>query len=352
MSEILMEQGSRTQAPLDPPEEVRNLRSGGWRRLSSKDPILKGIREQLWADGAEPHEWEIARFSKAVYLIRESLSRWTLAVKYYSEKTGSSAQEYSERELSLTQEIRGLGFDQGPIRVVTPHGAWRGVLMMERVEGITLADAIATRGSMPGFLHASLNAVARLLARLHEADTGGDEPLPIRYLKADALEYIDVLEKHGVLKEETSITEALRRSIERWAVEMERCVLPPARVHGDATVTNYMFPSEGEVVAIDWERAKVSHRAFDLGRLSAEIVHSVKGAGGSREEGEEYVDYFLTSYMDHCSSDYFEEDLHRWIRFHRAISMLRIARNGWEPRLERMTLVAGAIAILADMGRI
>ncbi|MDP1086242.1 hypothetical protein Q6245_28145, partial [Klebsiella pneumoniae] len=85
------------------------------------------------------------------------------------------------------------------IRALKPLGVWRGVLLLEYVDGLTLEDVIAVRRSRPGTLLPSLALAAELLATLHvhsvQRGVRPDFDAPL----AKAYKVIDNLVRHGVL---------------------------------------------------------------------------------------------------------------------------------------------------------
>ncbi|MCZ7544814.1 MAG: phosphotransferase [Anaerolineae bacterium] len=136
--------------------------------------------------------------------------------------------------------------------------------------------------------------------------------------------------------------------MDRWAARPEMRAFTPAFIHGDATTANFIFPWGGGVVGIDWERFKTADPAADLGRLMAEVAHSIKQHGGSVAEAVPDVQHVVDSYCRLLPPGWDADALVERARFYRAASTLRIARNGWVPRLDRTALVAQASALLAD----
>lgn len=121
----------------------------------------------------------------------------------------------------------------------------------------------------------------------------------------------------------------------------------PGFNHGDATTSNFIYPWDGGVVAIDWERFKVADPAADLGRLMAEVSHSIKQHGGSVAEAEPFVQRLVEAYCGAVPAGWNVGALIQRARFYRAQSTLRIARNGWVSRLDRTALVAQAAVLLS-----
>jgi len=48
-----------------------------------------------------------------------------------------------------------------------------------------------------------------------------------------------------------------------------------------ATSSKFIFSAESGIVAIDWERSERADHTAGLGRLMAEIIHSVNQYGGN-----------------------------------------------------------------------
>jgi hypothetical protein len=329
------------------PEALANLRSGEWLRLETGDELTEHIAQTYWQEQSLPAGWEVARLSGAVYLYREISSRWTLVTKYYQAKSRHSAQAYAQRELERIEEAGGYAL-LGNVarRTIRGLGTWRGVLFLEHLPGLTLADVIAARVSLPGQLAAGLKSVAQLLSTLHrEAQQVGTAPDFDTALR-DNRRYVKGLQKHGVLKGEEMIVFGLNDLFDKWGLDAGMRDYTPTRIHGDATTTNFVLPEEGRVVAIDWERMKTADPAADMGRLAAELAHSMRKHGADSEEAQAHVEACLQAYFECNGTTPGEEIFRKRARFYEGASLLRIARNGWIPRLERMTMVAHAMAIL------
>lgn len=81
----------------------------------------------------------------------------------------------------------------------------------------------------------------------------------------------------------------------------------------------------------------------------AEISHSVKQHGGSFEESHPVLEHLVNSYCLEIPANWDANAILERARFYQAISTLRIARNGWVSRLDRMALVTKAMALLANL---
>jgi aminoglycoside phosphotransferase (APT) family kinase protein len=292
--------------------------------------------------------WEVARLSRAAYIYRETSVGWALVAKFYAVKAGSSAGKYAARELDCIRHVQATDMAERDARPIKPLALWRGVLFLEYVRGLTLEDTIAIRRSQPGELSHALERAVRFLAALHvhgvQPHAVSDFGPPISY----AHEIVVQLAKHGVLQDYPVACDGLARLIDRWAANPAMEDFVPSLTHGDATTTNLIFPERGGVVVVDWERLGVADPASDLGRLMAEITHSINQHGGSVREAEPFIRHMADAYRHALPEDWNGETLIERSRFYRASSTLRIARNGWVSRLDRTALVAQAMGLLAQ----
>jgi aminoglycoside phosphotransferase (APT) family kinase protein len=220
-------------------------------------------------------------------------------------------------------------------------------LFLEYVDGLTLEDVIAVRRSRPGTLATSLEGAAQLLAALHtngRAPSAVPDPqAPIAY----AREVVDDLVRWGVLESNPVVRDGLRSAIDRWADVWVGGKPTATLTHGDATTSNFMFPWTGGVVVVDWERLYVADPAGDLGRLLAEVSHSIEQHGGSIAEALPFLQRLADAYSRALAAEQDAQALLDRARFFQASSTLRIARNGWVSRLDRTALVAQALALLS-----
>ena len=334
--------------PLTPPADVPEIQRGNWLALPADDPVAAYLTAELWDHQREPAGWKVARLSQAAYLYREQATGWTVVGKFYVIKGGDDATRYAQRELDRIQEVQAAGLTSGAVRAIRALALWRGILFLEYVEGLTLEDVIAVRNHRPGTLSQSLNDAARFLATLHARSVRSDAPPDFDAAVAYVRKVVGQLAKHGVLQSQPLIQEGLGRLIDRWADRAEMTAFTPALIHGDMTTTNFVFTEEA-VVVIDWERMETADPAADLGRLMAEVTHSVNQHGGTIDEALPFVRRLTDTYRDTLPGDWDADALVRRACFYRASSTLRIARNGWISRLDRTALVAQAMALLADV---
>lgn len=323
-----------------------------WWPAVAADHALGRIAATLWDGEDLPATWECARLSKAAFVYRETASGRRYLAKFYAAKTPASPERHGERELAANRAALAAGLAGGPIRACRVFDAWRGVLFLEYIDGLTLDDLIAIRRDRPGTLGPALEAAAGLLARLHVTARGqrpvidGWEP-STRVALDEARGFVDDLARSSVLSGEAVIAAGLRRRLDAWSERSSLTDFGPTLIHGDATTTNFVFPSAAGVVAIDWERLALGDPADDLGRLAAEVAAGIRSHGGPAEEAEATVGRILTAYGAAAGAGRVDEPFAERFRFHRASSTLRIARNGWLPQTDRLRLVAQASALLA-----
>lgn len=340
-----MLQDTQTASPLEPPANVPEIQRGDWFDLSADDPVAEYLTAKVWKDFEPPRSWQAARLSRAAYVYRETSTRWAAVAKFYAVKT-SPPEKYAGRELEYIQRAQAAGLADGGMRTIRPLALWRGVLFLEYVDGLTLEDLIAVRRSRPGTLVPGLEQTAKLLATLHAHGIQPDTRPEFEPAAAYAHEVIDDL-THGVLESDPVVRNGLGRLIDRWTADPAMEDFTPTYNHGDATTSNFVFPWDGGIVAIDWERFEVTDPAADLGRLMAEVSHSIKQHGGSVAEAEPFVQRLVDAYCEVVPADWDCGALMRRAKFYRAQSTLRIARNGWVSRLDRTVLVAQAAVLLS-----
>ena len=335
-------------APLEPDSSLLAMPPATWQPMAATMPLLAHVGQRYWPHRQPPGSWEAARLSSAVFLFREGGSGWSFVAKFHTAKTGGDALRHACREAEAIGQARAAGLDAPPYRAVHVLGLWRGVLLLEHVPGLTLLDHIAVRDSQPGCLGQSLRAAAQTLARLHAADIPGGQNANGSRALDKAHKYSRELHQYGVLQHEPAITGSLTRLLTAWAEQAALFDYSPTLIHGDATTTNFITADDGQMVAIDWERLEVADPAADIGRLAAEVWHGIRDHGGHGDEADELARCLLDTYLDALPSHVQRARLARRARFYQASSILRIARNGWIARLDRLALVAQALSLLSD----
>ena len=330
---------------LDPPVISEDHQAQNWFAVPADDRVARHLTT-LWDQKTAPGGWLAARLSPAAFVYREQTSGWKALVKFYVRKTGNQAGHYAEREFQITQRAWEY-LPSGLERSVRPLGSWKGTLILEFVDGLTLEDKIAIRRSQPGKLFKALEATARLLSKLHAGSISQDIKPDFGVATNYANKIVDNLVKHGMLQNQPIASNAIRHLIDTWSQEQAMWDYPPVLNHGDATSSNFVFPAEGGVIAIDWERSDFADPAADLGRLVAEITNSINQHGGNFSEGQILAEELGNVYGSFLPDTWDVESLLQRSRFYRAVSTLRIARNGWLSRQARLGLVLQAFALLS-----
>lgn len=233
------------------------------------------------------------------------------------------------------------------MRAVLPLGVFRGVLILEHVDGLTLEDTIAIRRSHPGILRPALETTVDFLAKLHQLGQRPNEVPHFDPAVDKARKILDTLNRHGVLKRRPILRRRLSRLLDTWKANPLMSTFRPSLTHGDATSTNFVFPQHGGIVAIDWERAKVADPAADLGRLVAEVSHAIAQQGGNQQEITRMAGILHQRYCSVQGSDEDSAALLARASFYQGSSTLRIARNGWLSRSYRKDLVEKAFNLLS-----
>lgn len=327
---------AESDAPLKPP--TADIDGNRWYAAPSDDPLVRRLTERFGAAA----NWQVTRLFGAAYAYREP-SGETLVAKFYSAKTKILVEHYAEREKKAIERARQvLGESVVP---VLEH--FRGVLLMPYVAGLSLQSAIAVRRNEAGSLSEKLVRIAKLLARLHAATIKTGPSADFTPAVAYGHKLVQNLADYGVLAGDPLTGRALEALIVRWSGRAVMHDFVPTFVHGDVTTGNFLFPVEPRVVALDWERAQLADPAQDLGRLAAEVTHSIVQHGGTVAEALNLVDDFSAAYCAELNAPWSREAISVRARFYRAISSLRIARNTWSPRSQRAQLVGHALALLS-----
>ncbi|MCJ7703549.1 MAG: aminoglycoside phosphotransferase family protein [Anaerolineales bacterium] len=331
---------------LIPPDDHLCTQTGDWFSLPNPDPITDYLAANLWDRDEKPESWQAARLSPAAYVYRETITGWTIAAKFHIVKTGADAARHAAHEYQYIHQAWKIGA-LNDMRAIRPLGLWRGVLFLEYVDGLTLEDKIAIRRSQPGELIRILESTGRYLADLHSRTLQPEIAPDFGQVGDKVYKTVDNLSKHGVLQNDTIAQSGFTNAIERWAADPLMWDFEPVQAHGDATTTNFIFTLEGGLVVVDWERSGAADPAADLGRLVAEVTHSIDRYGGTIVEAGLMTEHLKQVYTRVLPPVWNIEALRRRSQFYQAASTLRIARNGWLSRMERTALVLQALALLS-----
>jgi tRNA A-37 threonylcarbamoyl transferase component Bud32 len=321
----------------------------GWQPVPAGDAVIAYLLRQPWAGERERKGWQVRRLTGGAFLYRAP-GGWQVVGKFYAAKTDRFPVEYARQELEAIRRARTALGGAGS-QVVREYALWQGIIFLEHVAGPTLEAILASRQLLETVGQARLEQVARLLARLHGATVqpaAWPDLTPVRQ------------HAHGVVAD-------LAATFPQGEPRRWRCLdeliagvagnpllhsFTPVFTHGDATTGNFVFDAAGELVALDWERAQVADPAADLGRLLAEVGHSLR----QQQQDGEAVAALLQATQDayaqgsvHAGHDGARQwqHLQSRARFYEAISMLRIARNAWVGLPFREELVRRAETLLA-----
>ena len=308
--------------------------------LSKTDPLYgylcRAILPQLNTQGISP-DFRVYRFraSNHVYLYEDQPSQARIIGKFFgavADRPPGIAFRYMEREFNNLSHLRSIGLDGYPHYVARPLGRDASldyVLVEEFCYGTPLNDFIlgAIRdGARNGFFE-KLTALAYFLGTLHNRTAAGDRV----DVNADCAYFDRVMDQ---LKNWRHIgwdeAEEFHRLKEQWREKGFMWEDNRVLVHGDVTPTNILFGDGPWVIVIDLERMKPGDRAFDLGRVAAEIKHFFMQYTGDKWQAEPFIGHFLWQYACHFPDrDSAFRSITRRIPFHMGMTLLRIARNSW-----------------------
>jgi aminoglycoside phosphotransferase (APT) family kinase protein len=300
------------------------------------DYLRYDILPQMGVSGAVP-DFRVytIKASNRVYLYKDRRTNTRVIGKFFS-GVGSRPHEVScqrmEREYRNLVYLRSLGFTGYPHYVARPLGrkvSLNCLLVMEYCYGRSLNDFIVNailHGAGDG-LFRKLTSLASFLASMHNGSAKG---VRVDFNRESAYfeRIVEQLRTWGHIGWDES------REI-LWLKDLWRgraCMWEDQQVfvHGDVTPTNFLFGDDPWVVALDLERMKSSDRAFDLGRLTAEVKHFFMQYTGSREAAEPFIGHFLWEYAGHFPDrrSAFSAITSR-LPFYMGLTLLRIARNSW-----------------------
>lgn len=317
--------------------------------LEQNDPLygfmVKDIMPKAESEVRDP-VFHVSRLpgSNMVFKYHEERTRKQFIGKFYRHFEPAKEQRL-RGEFDNLNRARALGLTRLPNYVVRPFGRDREMglgLMEEYVEGNDLDHYIrrAVHEGRGKRLKRRLTELASFLAVLHKKTATG------RFLDiSPSVKYFEkVLEK---LRRKGVIDEAQRgdfRSLEeRWRERDFMRRDEEVAIHGDATPTNFLFPKEKGVIAIDLERMRDGDRMFDVGMVCGELKHAFIWRTGNKYMAEEYIGHFLDEYSGNFkNSGKIYRSLVRRNPFYMALTELRIARNGWLDRGHRAMLVKEA----------
>jgi len=287
-------------------------------------------------DGSEIYRYIVTElssiFSEPIFHVTQLGKK---VLKYADEKTGISVVgkllhlEADSKEFENLKKLESLGLCEGHYRVIRPLGSRKEIslsLLSPFVPGedldYYLEAALLEGGSL--LLKEKLQNLSALLIRLHGIENEG--PYFYEFERSYVRKIVLKLQKDGIL----SLDEGryFLKLFDLWIESFLRFKRKKAILHGDVTPTNFIFPGEGEIVAIDLERMRMGDPIYDLGFVCAEIKHAFLWRRGDWFSSEPYIRAFLEFYCEkkEDSQRSFEE-ITRDLPFFMAICELRIARN-------------------------
>jgi aminoglycoside phosphotransferase (APT) family kinase protein len=332
---------------LAPPVPHTDIPTSDWFSLPNSDPITNYLISNLWDLPEQPEGWQAVRLSPAAYIFREQTTGWAIVAKFHSVKTGVDAERHAAREYQYVRQAWEVGIAENGMRAVRPLSLWRGAIFLKYVDGLTLEDKIAIRRSQPGELSRILENVGKFFASFHAGSLQHETRQDFGQAADYAYKLVDNLARHGVIQNNPIVQNGFECVIEKWAANPIMWDFELTQTHGDPTSTNFIFPPDGEGVVIDWERSKYDDPAADLGRLIAEIMHSIDRYGGNSAEAFFLTQHLADTYINALPPNWYTKALLRRSQFYQATSTLRIARNGWLSRKDRMALVMQALSLLS-----
>jgi Phosphotransferase enzyme family len=306
--------------------------------LSPHDPLYPFLGEILSRRG--PSSAGVDRFrvfrlhgAHEVYCYQEKHSNAMIVCKFFGPRFPDDpqlARLVAQQEYDNLNTLRGYNLVGSPHHVVQPLGLGNDInaaLAVEFYPGEVLTTAIwrMTQHGEDTPLFLRLTALAHFLFTQHE------RTMSARTVNFDLeCDYFDSivlrLTAEGrigprELDELSSLRDAWRHSLRMWS-EME------VWLHGDATPGNFLFGPGMDVAAIDLERMRRGDRAFDLGRVAAELQHAFMVAVGRKSPAEPFIHHFFREYSEHFvdSRGVFAEITSR-TPYYMGLNCLRIARN-------------------------
>jgi hypothetical protein len=308
--------------------------------LSRQDPLYGYLQyeilPQIGVNGIFP-DFRVFGLpaSNHVYVYEETSSRKRLVGKFFDGITNrphETAFHHMEREFNNLNYLRSIGFTGYPHYITRPLGRNAGldcVLIEEFCYGTPLDTFIikAIRDGAREPLFEKLTTLAYFLATLHNR-TATWERVDVNRDCSYFDRIMDQLKNRGHIGWDEA--EDFHRLKEQWRAKEFMWEDNQVLVHGDVTPSNILFGDGLWVIAIDLERMKMADRAFDVGRVAAEIKHFFMQYAGDKRLAEPYIGHFLWEYACHFPDrESAFLSVNRRVPFHMGMTMLRIARNSW-----------------------
>jgi len=327
----------------------RNVAEAYLGTLQRHDPLYEYLAEDILPKverEVKDPVFHVCRLtgSNIVYKYREERTDFSMIGKFYVPEKPHKARNL-EAEFKNLHKARALGFKHLPNYVVKPLGqdSRTGLgLLEEYVEGKDLDHYVkrAVYEGRHGKLKERLTDLATFLAELHKK-AGLSRGLDLRPSSGYFVKVLNKLKRCCLMddKEAGAFMRLKDKWLDREYMHMDQEVI----IHGDATPTNFIFPREQGLVAIDLERMKRGDRMFDVGMVCGELKHAFIWRAGDHYASEPHIGHFLHEYakrFGHSEKLYWSIVLRN--PFYMAMTELRIARNSWLDKGHRMRLIKEA----------
>lgn len=309
--------------------------------MQADDPLYDFLAyEVLRVEVTRPiFDMHALHHNRVVVRYTERHSGAQVVCKFFSRKPPQNPQQQPDhfnrvmnREVDNLCRLWQLGFDRPPYRVVQPLATYPAplyVLAEEYVAGPRLDDFLkgALWGGDEEQLYGRLTDLAAFLAQLHNRTETKHQANP-----QVGLDYLDKILQQLLQKQVISAQQAARleRIRDQWAGADLLDTAPEVVIHGDATPVNFVFPAQGEVVAMDLERLRSGDALADVGCVAAELRHAFFLNTGNPYAGEPFIRHFYARYAERrCPGSQNFETMTGRGRFWMGVTELRICRNDW-----------------------
>ena len=195
----------------------------------------------------------------------------------------------------------------------------------EAVRGRSLGKYAAEwlrRGHGPP--EAQLDLLAGFLYDLHSCTATGTAVRP-GVVRKELQKHVVQARDHGSLGN-AELGEA-RKLVDRWCRSTGIRTAKLSLVHGDATVSNFMFRG-GRMFAIDLERSRCADPAYDLGTMAGELFNEALAHTGNPYKADPCIHLLYRSYAERSRDPGAEfASLTARNPLYMANSLLRMSRN-------------------------
>ena len=181
----------------------------------------------------------------------------------------------------------------------SPDVLGTGFLVMERVEGETLARRILRDEPYAHARSVLVEQMGTALARLHAADPGS----------VSSLVHVDTITKYRELIDSFDYPSPAFEMAFRWLDENRPAASGDCIIHGDFRLGNVIVDGNGLAAVLDWELGRLGDPAEDLGWL---CVRAWRFGGSGPVAGLSDYDVLLRAYKTAGGVDISVETLRWW----------------------------------------